>query len=130
MAAFNVVRFRVKPGCQQQFIDLHKSLRPAFSGFKGGDLIQTGEQTFCFVGQWRNMDAIAAARPEMIAVLDQVRELLEDLGGDLGVTDPVSGAAVVSVKWSKKKKAKKKANRKQSKKKDKKGKKEKKKRKK
>jgi hypothetical protein len=30
----------------------------------------------------------------MIASLDKVRHLLEDLGNDLGVTDPVSGEVV------------------------------------
>jgi hypothetical protein len=32
----------------------------------------------------------------MIALLDSFRENLEDLGGGLGVTDPVSGEAVVA----------------------------------
>jgi hypothetical protein len=31
----------------------------------------------------------------MIATLDRVRDMLEDLGGGLGVTDPVSGEVVV-----------------------------------
>jgi hypothetical protein len=30
-------------------------------------------------------------------MLDEVRELLEDLGGGLGVTDPVSGEVVVEM---------------------------------
>jgi len=96
MSALNVVRFRVKPGCQQPFIDIHRNVRPAFKGFLGGDLIQTGEQTFCMVGRWRSMKALVDARPEMIAILDQLRDLLEDLGGDLGVTDPASGESVAS----------------------------------
>jgi hypothetical protein len=37
------------------------------------------------------MDALTNARPHMIATLDSFRGTLEDLGGDLGVTDPVSG---------------------------------------
>jgi hypothetical protein len=32
----------------------------------------------------------------MIAMLDTFRERLEDLGGGLGVTDPVSGEAVLT----------------------------------
>jgi len=36
-----------------------------------------------------------AARPTMIGYLDGVRPLLEDLGGGLGLTDPVSGEVVV-----------------------------------
>jgi hypothetical protein len=95
MTAFNVVRFRVKPGCEEQFVDAHRKLRADFKGFLGGSLIKTGDQTFCFVGEWRNFQSIVAARPGMIAFLDGMRGMLEDLGGGLGVTDPVSGDVVV-----------------------------------
>lgn len=96
MTAFNIVRFRVKPGRERQFIEVHRSIRPQFTGFSGGDLVQTGERTFCMVGKWRDMKALVAARPQMIAVLDQLRDMLEDLGGDLGLTDPVSGESVAN----------------------------------
>ena len=33
----------------------------------------------------------------MIETLDRTREMLEDLGGDLGVTDPVSGDVVLEM---------------------------------
>ena len=42
MTAFNVVRFRVKPGNEQRFIDEHRKVRPGFKGFLGGSLIKTG----------------------------------------------------------------------------------------
>jgi hypothetical protein len=95
MAAFNVVRFKVKPGLEQTFVDAHRTMRPAFKGFLGGSLIKTGERTYCLVGEWRAFRSIETARPQMIAFLDGFRHMLEDLGGGLGVTDPVSGAAVV-----------------------------------
>ena len=60
-------------------------------------IIQTGERDFCLIGEWDSMDAIVAARPKMIETLDRSRELLEDLGGDLGVTDPVSGEVVLEM---------------------------------
>ena len=97
MKAFNVVRFKVKPGNEQQFVDAHRKLRPAFKGFLGGNLIKTGDQTFCFVGEWRTFQNIATARPQMIAFLDGFRDMLEDLGSGLGVTDPVSGQAVAKL---------------------------------
>jgi hypothetical protein len=97
MTAMNVVRFRVKPGCEQQFIDAHRAMRPKFKGFIGGNVIKTGDRTFCIVAEWRSFDALAAARSEMIGLLDSLRELLEDLGGGLGVTDPVSGDVVVKL---------------------------------
>lgn len=95
MPAFNVVRFRVKPGNQQQFIEAHASMRPTLKGFVGGHLVRTGDRTFCMVGEWRNFQSIVDARPQMIAMLDQVRDLLEELGTELGVTDPVSGESVL-----------------------------------
>ena len=101
MTAFNVVRFRVKPGSEQRFVDEHRKLRPGFKGFLGGSLIKTGEETFCMIGEWRNFQSIVAARPQMIALLDGMREMLEDLGGGLGVTDPVSGDAVLKLRATK-----------------------------
>lgn len=94
MTAYNVVRFKVKAGQEQKFIDAHKNL-PDMAGMADGALIKTGDRTFCFVGKWDNLDKIAASRPKMIGILDGFRGMLEDLGGGLGVTDPVSGEAVV-----------------------------------
>lgn len=98
MSAFNVVRFRVKPGREQQFIEAHRKSRSDFRGFTRGTLIKTGERTYCLVGEWDNQQSIVAARPQMIALLDSFRDTLEDLGGGLGVTDPVSGEAVLEMK--------------------------------
>ena len=98
MPAFNIVRFRVKPGQVEHFIDAHRKLkRPTFKGFGGGWLVRTGDDTFCFVGQWNSFQSIVKARPEMIKMLDETRAMLEDLGGGLGVTDPVSGSSVVKL---------------------------------
>jgi hypothetical protein len=76
--------------------------------------VKTGDQTYCFVGEWDSFNNIVAARPGMIGMLDSFREMLEDLGNGLGVTDPVSGQAVLQLKTraaakSAKPKAKKKA---------------------
>lgn len=98
MTAFNIVRLRVKPGQAENFIEAHRAMKQAaFKGFVGGWLVRTGDDTFCFVGQWKTFQNIVDARPEMIRTLDETRAMLEDLGGDLGVTDPVSGTAVVNL---------------------------------
>jgi hypothetical protein len=44
------------------------------------------------------METLANARPNMIATLDSFRETLEDLGGGLGVTDPVAGSVVLTLR--------------------------------
>ena len=97
MTAYNIVRFRTKPGQEQAFIDAHKRAKLQAKGFRKAALVKTGDRTFCIVGEWDSMDALAAARPAMIAMLDSFRNTLEDLGGDLGVTDPVSGTVVVDL---------------------------------
>ena len=62
-----------------------------------GHGIRAGDRTFCFVGEWDSIDMLAAARPLMIGLLDSFRDMLEDLGGNLGVTDPVSGTVVADL---------------------------------
>jgi hypothetical protein len=93
-AAFNIVRFRVKPGRENDFVEAHRRADPKFKGAKTGTLVKTGDRTFCFVGEWDSMNSLAAARPEMIGLLDTFRDMLEDQGNGLGVTDPVSGEVV------------------------------------
>lgn len=101
MTAFNVVRLRVKPEHEATFVEHHRKIKSEMKGFLGGALIKTGDQTYCMVGEWRNFQSIVAARPQMIAILDGMRGMLEDLGGGLGVTDPVSGEAIVKLAGTK-----------------------------
>jgi hypothetical protein len=66
-------------------------------GLIKASLIKTGDRSYCVVGEWSDMTTLAAARPAMIATLDTFRDTLEDLGGGLGLTDPVSGDAIVQL---------------------------------
>ena len=96
MTAFNVVRMRVKPGQADEYLKFHRERNLSdMPGLKALRVIQTGDRDFCVIGEWSGMDALAAARPAMIATLDGFRDRLEDLGGGLGVTDPVSGEVIV-----------------------------------
>ena len=98
MTAFNAVRFRVKAGREQEFLDAHKKVEANWPGLRHANMIKTGERTYCIIAEWSDMDSLAAARPSMIKTLDSFRDTLEDLGGGLGVTDPVSGPVVLAVK--------------------------------
>ena len=98
MTAFNAVRFRVKPGREREFLDAHKKVAANWPGLQHVNMIKTGERTYCIIAEWSDMDALAAARTQMIATLDSFRDTLEDLGGGLGVTDPVSGPVVLALK--------------------------------
>lgn len=98
MSAFNVVKFRVKPAQETRFLDAHRDGKANWPGLLRGVIIGTGDRTYCLIGEWANTDAIAEARGKMIQTLDSFRETLEDLGGDLGVTDAVSGSVVLDLK--------------------------------
>jgi len=95
MTAYNIVRMRVKPDAVDAFLAHYRERPLDMPGMKSLTVVRTGERDFCVIGAWTGMDALAAARPAMIATLDQHRDKLEDLGGGLGVTDPVSGEAVI-----------------------------------
>lgn len=95
MTAISVVRFKVKPGRNEEFLDLNRQVDRTYPGLEQFNIIQTGDSTYCAITQWASMDAMIAARPLMIANLDTIRDTLEDLGGGLGVTDPVSGPVVI-----------------------------------
>jgi hypothetical protein len=97
MTAFNIVRFRVKPGHEEHFIAAHRNRKYGLHGFRGGALVKTGERSYCIVGEWTSFQRMADARPKMIEILDTFRDDLEDLGAGLGVTDPVSGEVVVKL---------------------------------
>jgi hypothetical protein len=97
MAAFNVVKFRVKPGREQEFLDAHRKAKANFSGLRQAVIVRTGERSYCFIGEWDNPRSLVDARPGMIAILDSFRQTLEDLGTGLGVTDPASGEVVLTL---------------------------------
>lgn len=99
MAVMNIVHMRVKPGQEAEFIRIHRDdLNMAdMPGARSFRLVQSGERSFIVVGEWDNRDSMVAARPAMIANLDRLRPILEDLGGGRGVTEPWSGEVVLSL---------------------------------
>jgi quinol monooxygenase YgiN len=63
MTAFNAVRFRVKPGREQEFLDAHKKVERNWAGLQHVNIIKIGDRTYCIIAEWTDMDALAAARP-------------------------------------------------------------------
>jgi quinol monooxygenase YgiN len=98
MTAFNTVRFKVKPGREQEFLDAHNNIAAEWPGLRHVNMIKTGERSYCIIAEWNDVDALAGARPHMIATLNSFRGTLEDLGGGLGITDPVGGPVVLALK--------------------------------
>lgn len=94
MTAFNVAGVPRQSPEWGEFIDAHTNASMDVKGFRRFSLISTGPATFCVIGEWDDLDSLAAARPTMIGLLNSFRHTLEDLGDGLGVTDPVSGPAL------------------------------------
>ncbi len=97
MTAFNVVRFRVKPGGEQAFLEAHRAARRDWPGSRRFSVVEAGDRRFFVIGEWDSLEAMAAARPKMIAVLDSFRHVLEELGPGLGVTDPIAGTVALEM---------------------------------
>ena len=98
MTAFNAVRFKVKAGRGQEFLDAHRDVGRDWAGLRHASIIDAGQGRYCIIAEWDDMESMAAARPHMIATLDGFRDTLEDLGGGLGMTDPISGPVVLAMK--------------------------------
>jgi hypothetical protein len=67
MTAFNIVRLRVKPGREQEFLDAHRNVQADWPGLKKVNMIESGEHSCCIIGEWTDMTDLAAARPKMVA---------------------------------------------------------------
>ena len=93
MTHMNVVRFIVKPDRVNDYLDKLKS-QPKWKGQIEGRTIQTGDNTFCGYGLWESKEAMDAEMQSMISWLDSVRDMLEEISPELGVTDPVSGPVI------------------------------------
>ena len=92
MTAFNTVRFKVKDGREEDFLAAHKAVDRNWPGLRHANMIKTGDQSYCIIGEWDDMDSLANARPCMLATLDSFRDTLD------GDTDPVSGDVVLELK--------------------------------
>ena len=73
MTAFNVVRVRVKPGREKEFLEANRKSPTDFAGFKRFAMIKTGDRSYCIIGEWDSLQSLAAARPKMISMLDTFR---------------------------------------------------------
>ena len=97
MSAFTIVRFRVLPDQVEAFERAYCNIERAMPGLKRFVLVKTGDRSYCSIGEFETFDHIVGARTTMRANLDVFRQHLEPFDETLGVTDPVSGEAVLDV---------------------------------
>ena len=89
----SVVKFKVKTEDENNFIEaMQKYNLP--DGLIYRKLIKIGEYSYCSIIEWVNEEALENARPQMIAYLDTIRNILIEFNEDLGITDPASGPLI------------------------------------
>ena len=93
MKHMNVVRFKVKPDQINEYLKANADLS-LFQGQIEGKLVQTGDYTFCSTGLWESKEAMESEMANMISFLDTIRNMIEEISPELGVTDPVSGPVI------------------------------------
>ncbi len=52
MTAFNVVRFKVKPGMAEAFLGAHRDIAQSWSGLRHANIIEAGEGRYCIIAEW------------------------------------------------------------------------------
>ena len=93
----NIVRFIVKEGNEEKFLEVFNTFVMQ-EGENYSILVHTGDREYVAVGTWESEDAMVNARPAMIGNLDQMRDLLEEISPELGVTDSRSGK--ILIEWN------------------------------
>ena len=86
------VRFLVKHGKVDEFLDgvrTSPNLGETYS-----HTVKTGDLTFVWNAIFENEEALINSRSGMISNLDRLRDYLQEISPELGVTDPVSGPTV------------------------------------
>lgn len=95
MTAFNIVRFKVRPGKDHAFLSAHGPGKVNWLGLRQGTIIKIGEGDYCLIGEWPDEQTLRAARPLMLTTLDTFRDVL--LPSESGVTVAMSGQAVLAI---------------------------------
>ena len=50
------MRFRVKPGRDQDFLDAHKKVGGNWPDLLHANIVKTGERTYCIIAEWSDID--------------------------------------------------------------------------
>jgi quinol monooxygenase YgiN len=91
----NVVRFKPKPAQGDAILKAHNAFDfTAWDGCLSFKMV-TYDGGMCSILEWQSEAHMQAAMAQMITLLDSIRDQLDEISPDLGVTDPLSGPAQV-----------------------------------
>ena len=57
-------------------------------------LIRSGDRSFTWIGMFESEKAISEVRPHLVEQLDKIRDLLEEISPETGISDPASGPVI------------------------------------
>ena len=90
----NVVKYKIKDGSKDGCLTKINEM-PKYKGLISSKYIETGINSYCYLGEWVSEGAYKTAYPKLIEFLDTIRNFLKEISPELGVTDPVSGPVVI-----------------------------------
>ena len=95
MAKFiNIVKVKVKHKHREEYLKLCDE-EPKFDGMISAKYVEIAPNTFTFIGEWKTQEDIVESRPRMISFLDKLRNMLEEISPESGVTEPASGSVII-----------------------------------
>jgi hypothetical protein len=65
MTTYTVVRFKPKPGLEQEFLDRYTSIKREFDGLRKAALAKISDGDYFAIAEWESEAHLAAARPTM-----------------------------------------------------------------
>ena len=95
MSGYNIVRFTVKDGMDEKFLNANQNLHFEDEGFKNAHMIKTGDHNYCFIAEWNSASDSINAEDSMVAMLDSFRDTLEEQGDSKDVTDFIVGDEIL-----------------------------------
>ena len=95
MSGYNVVKFTVKDGMDEKFLDTQKQFSFESEGFRNAHMIKTGDHDYCFIGEWESAKDSLNAEDKMVSMLNQFRDCLDNQGDGKGITDAIVGDVVI-----------------------------------
>ncbi len=89
----NIVQFKPKQGEFDHVVHALSNI-DLFDGMIETFVVKINEDTCCSIGIWESEAHLINARPQMIEFLDSIRDKLDIISDEHGVTAPLSGPVI------------------------------------
>ena len=89
----NIVQFKPKQGEFDHVVHALSKI-DLFDGMIETFVVKINEDTCCSIGLWESEAHLINARPQMIKFLDSIRDKLDIISDEHGVTAPLSGPVI------------------------------------